>query len=55
MDDAVEILYDIGRGSIESSGLLVLPGLAGRGWSGPIVINCEQGYPVMLPNGNVMD
>ena len=25
-----------------------MPGLMGSGWEGPILINCEQGYPCLL-------
>lgn len=28
-----------------------LPGLAGSAWDGPVRVDCEQGYPVLLVKG----
>ncbi len=30
--------------------MMELPGLSGK-WDGPIHISCEQGYPVLIPQG----
>ncbi len=28
-----------------------LPGISSCTWFGPVVINCEQGYPCLIPEG----
>jgi hypothetical protein len=28
-----------------------LPGLCCNKWEGPVLVNCDKGYPVLLPNG----
>lgn len=39
------------RGLRDNGGPEALPGLCCNGWPGPIVINCEQGFPCLLmPN-----
>lgn len=45
MTEAVDYLksWDDNRGG--------LPGLIGKTWEGPVLINCEQGFPVLILEG----
>ena len=47
MDDVVSKI----RGWRDSDDLGALPGLSGAGWDGPILIDCEEGYPCLLMPG----
>lgn len=47
MDDAVEHIKKI---MAEKRNGTNLPGLAGPTWEGHILLNCEEGFPVLIPN-----
>lgn len=36
------------RGLRDNGGQSALPGLSGDGWDGPIMVDCEQGFPVLI-------
>ena len=44
MHDAVEKLQSMVRNKEQ------LPGLSSRGWEGHILIDCEDGFPCLIPN-----
>ncbi len=44
MQTAVDRIRDLRGGKLPGN----LPGLSSQSWSGPILINCEEGYPCLI-------